>query len=70
MNETTNRWMFPAGCVSLVIGLLGFVASAGVAGGGTPEGSLVAGLLNPLFFVGVPLGLFWIVRGASHKSTR
>jgi hypothetical protein len=58
-DPTRRAW----GIVSIVIGLLSFCASAGLHGGGTPEGSLVAGLLNPLFFVGVPLG-WWLVKSA------
>jgi len=58
-DPTKRAW----GITSIVVGLLSFCASAGLHGGGTPEGSLVAGLLNPLFFVGVPLG-WWLVKSA------
>jgi len=57
------------GVVSLVVGLLGFCASAAVGGGGTIGGSILAGLLNPLFFVGVPLGI-WLLCSTSLKVAR
>jgi hypothetical protein len=55
------EWMLPAGWVTFGLGIAGFIASYNVGGGGTVNGGIVAGLLNPLFFVGVPLGLYWLL---------
>ncbi len=74
------EWMKPAGIISVALGVLGFWASASVGGGGSSEGAILAGLLNPLFFVGVPLGIYWLNRtgffdspamppGSAHKPT-
>ena len=54
------EWQLPAGWVTFGLGIAGFIASYNVAGGGTVEGGIVAGLTNPLFFVGVPLGIYWV----------
>ncbi len=51
------------GICGIAVGICGFVASAVYGGGGSFEGAIVAGLLNPLFFVGIPLGL-WFLRSA------
>jgi hypothetical protein len=55
------EWMLPAGWVTFGLGIAGFIASYNVSGGGTVIGGIVAGLLNPLFFAGVPLGLYWLL---------
>lgn len=55
-------WMKPAGFVAVGFGVLSFLASAAVGGGGGLAGALLAGALNPLFFVGVPLGIYWLRR--------
>jgi hypothetical protein len=56
----------------VIVGLLAFVASAAKGAShakpGAAEdllfaGALIDGLLNPLFFVGFPLGLYWCIRG-------
>ena len=65
-------WMFPAGIVAIILAILAFVASAAKdvshVKPGTPEeflfgGALLSGSLNPLFFIGLPLGLYWCIRG-------
>jgi len=61
-DESAPEWMPTAGTVAVVIGVLGFLASGAVGGGKTLGGAIVAGVLNPLFFVGVPLGLYWLYR--------
>lgn len=53
-------WRNTAGPIALVIGGLGFVASAVVGGQGDFAAGILSGLLNPLFFVSVPLGLYWL----------
>lgn len=53
-------WFLPAGVIALILGVLGFLGSAAVGGGGSAEGSLLAGLTNPLFFIGLPLGIYWL----------
>jgi len=72
--QTAPRWFFPAGVVAIGIGLLAFCASA-VFGSGAEPGdpprfrflaALLSGALNPLFFVGVPLGLYWLYR-SGHR---
>ncbi len=59
-------WMRPAGYVCTIIGVLGFIASFGVALQRAPSPDLLAatlsGILNPLFFVGLPLGIYWLRR--------
>ena len=61
-------WMCPLGWVAAGFGVLGFVASAYVDWERTADvlSAVVAGVLNPLFFVGFPLGLYWL--GAFRKS--
>jgi hypothetical protein len=66
--NTAPSWMGPAGGWALAFGILGFVASAAVGGGPSLEGALVAGVTNPLFFIGVPLGLYWLARSNSGSS--
>jgi len=54
--------MKPAGFIAVAVGGLGFLASVVAGGGGTPVGAIAAGLLNPAFFLGVPLGIYWLYR--------
>lgn len=71
-------WMKPCGYVATAIGVLGFVASvyvelSGVSGGWERAdgadwlGALVSGALNPFFFIGLPLGLYWLSRCGELK---
>ena len=53
-------WRYTAGTIALVIGGLGFVASAVVGGQGDFEAGILSGLLNPLFFISFPLGIYWL----------
>ena len=61
-------WFLPAGIACLVIGLLAFVASAAVSREGDAAGRILVGITNPLFFVGVPLGIYWLVRSGKGGS--
>lgn len=65
---TAPSWKLPAGLISVALGLFAFCASAATGGGGTPEGSLLAGLLNPIFFIGVPLGLYWLYQHVRYPA--
>src|SRR5208282_5013167 len=59
-------WMRPWGYVLTTLGGFAFVASAVNECLASHDPPLVAiifsGLLNPLFFVGVPLGVYWLRR--------
>lgn len=60
MKRRAPGWFLPAGVVAIVSAILGFLASAAVAGKGNLFAGLFAGVLNPLFFVGLPLGVYWL----------
>ncbi len=62
-------WFRPAGIVATILGLLAFLSSFAYGGGGTFAGGLVAGLLNPIFFVGFPLGIYWLRRYGNRRAT-
>ena len=64
--QPTPGWYLPAGVIAVITALLAFFASAAVGGGGDAFGSILAGLLNPLFFVGMPLGVYWLSRYANR----
>lgn len=64
-------WMKPWGYVAAGVGALAFAASvfadlSEVTGGWENAdgsewlGAIVSGALNPLFFIGLPLGLYWL----------
>ncbi len=59
-----------AGIALIVLGSLSFVASAAVGGGGSLAGSLLAGALHPLFFIGVPLGLYLLYDFQAKQGNR
>lgn len=61
-------WLLPAGVVSLVLAVLGFLASAATGGKGNLFAGLLAGVLNPLFFVGLPLGIYWLWQHAKSAQ--
>lgn len=72
-------WMLPAGITALALGVLAFGLGAAKGGAearpGYPPGQkLLIGLLdggtNPLFFVGVPLGCYWLYRSARGPARR
>jgi hypothetical protein len=75
--QPVPTWMFPAGIIAIAVGVLAL--AFGAAHGGAevkpddPPGKvyllgLVEGALNPLFFVGVPLGCYWLYRSAKGSS--
>jgi endogenous inhibitor of DNA gyrase (YacG/DUF329 family) len=55
-------WIFAAGWAAVLIGIAAFIASFNLGAGRhwTFEGGLTAGCLNPLFFIGLPLGIYWL----------
>jgi len=64
------------GSVCAIVGLLAFVASAVQGSGVETEDAvtvLLSGALNPLFFIGVTLGLYWLYQAvkfsAEHSDT-
>ena len=46
----------------MILGGLAFLLGGAAGGGGTPAGAILAGACNPLFFIGVPLGIYWLHR--------
>ena len=61
------EWMLPAGWVSFGLGIAGFIASYNVGPPQRVEERLLQAVLNPLFFIGVPLGFYW---HANHRKAR
>ncbi|MFO0845836.1 MAG: SHOCT domain-containing protein [Gemmataceae bacterium] len=57
------QWMAPWGWLFVWVGLVGYFASAYYRWNDfdSTQG-LIAGFLNPLFFLGVPIGLYWLGR--------
>ena len=56
----TPSWFLPAGIGLVILGLAGFIASAALAvykNSATPGEAILNGLLNPLFFVFLPLAV-------------
>ena len=62
-------WMSTAGGWSVAIGAIAFCASAAMGGGPSLEGAIGAGALNPLFFIGVPLGAYCLWRAQTPGDT-
>jgi len=63
-----SSWMPPAGCIAVVLGLLAFCASA--ARERHFPGGFISGIANPLFFVCVPLGIYWLLRGRTVRQSQ
>jgi hypothetical protein len=72
IHTRTAAWFNIAGMVAIAVGILAFCASAAIGcivsaenswKTPIPEVILVAGSLNPFFFAGVPLGIYWLMRG-------
>jgi len=66
-------WMSPFGKLVSAVGMLGFVASVYVEYNKqlwvkNYTAIALCGILNPLFFVGLPLGLYWMWRSGSFKQ--
>ncbi len=64
----TPSWFLPCGVIAIILAILGFLASAAVGGGGNFFGAILAGCVNPLFFVGLPLGVYWLRRYARNTA--
>ena len=69
-SDSAPSWMRPWGYAFTIIGGLAFVAGAIGEYFREPDPPMVAvivsGLLNPIFFIGLPLGIYWVRR--SKKS--
>ena len=57
---TVPDWRRPWGIIMVCIGALAFLASAVIGGDGDLATAVFAGALNPLFFVCLPLGIYWL----------
>ena len=68
IRKSAPEWYTPAGVIAVVTGVAGFIASAAVGGGRQIEDKMLAGALNPLFFVGVPLGIYWLYARLSREN--
>lgn len=61
--DAPPTWMKPWGWFLVWIGALGFGASVYIHWrAGSEEAALMSGLLNPMFFIGMPIGLYWLKR--------
>jgi hypothetical protein len=72
-------WFNLAGIITIAIAVLAFCASAAVGcvvkninsdPTAVPEVILVNGLLNPFFFLGVPLGIYWLYRAKQQPAAQ
>ncbi|MGA2058896.1 MAG: hypothetical protein ABSG67_00335 [Thermoguttaceae bacterium] len=72
-------WFYIAGVVAIGVGILAFCASAAVGcvvrsinseTTPIPEVILITGLLNPFFFAGVPLGIYWLSRSKQTPAAQ
>jgi hypothetical protein len=54
----------------IAVGLAGFMASGAVGGGPSLAGALIAGTLNPVFFICVPWGLYLLSKHQSMEGER
>ncbi len=72
-------WFKTAGIVAIAVGIVAFCASAAIGcieksihswTTPVPEVVLVTGLLSPFFFVGVPLGIYWLTRGKQTPAPK
>lgn len=61
------EWMKPAWIIALLLGIAGGIASFNFGSGErwSIEGALVATMLNPLVFIGLPLAFYWWSRAVS-----
>ncbi len=79
VHPRSASWFNIAGFIAIAIGILAFCASAAVGcivraenswTTPIPEVILITGVLNPFFFVGVPVGIYWLVRGKQKSVPR
>lgn len=64
-------WFLPAGIIALILAILAFLASAAIEGrDGRSDLTvcLFSGAFNPIFFIGMPLGMYWVVRYAKQPT--
>jgi len=71
-SNSVPSWMRPWGYAFTIIGGLAFVAGAikeySVSRVPPMVAVIVAGLLNPIFFIGLPLGVYWVRRSKKSHS--
>jgi hypothetical protein len=61
--KTAPSWMRPWGWLLTWIGVVAFAATTYVNWNADhARVGLIAGVLNPVFFIGVPVGLYWLKR--------
>jgi hypothetical protein len=79
IHPRSPAWFSFAGILAVAIGLLAFCASAGVGCAvrsinsettPIPQVIVITGILNPFFFVGVPLGFYWMYRGKQPSAPK
>ena len=77
IRKSAPEWYTVGGVIAVCAGIAGFIGvaaiagiifSAAEAGGGTLKKALLCGALNPLFFVGVPLGVYWLYTRLSREN--
>jgi len=77
IHPRSASWFYIAGIVAIGVGILAFCASAAIGcivraenswTDPTAEVILVAGVLNPFFFTGVPLGIYWLSRSKQKPA--
>ena len=57
------------GVASIVFSIVSFLASFAYGGGGTVSGGIVSGCLDPLFFIGLPFGIYLLRSRAKSDET-
>jgi hypothetical protein len=80
IHPRTPAWFSFAGIMAVAIGILAFCVSAAVGyyvryvinseSTSVLQAIVIAGFLNPFFFVGVPLGIYWLSRGKKSSMPR
>ncbi len=58
--KTVPEWFLAAGLLSIIVAAAGFIASAIYGSGAIGGATIIAGVLNPFFFIGAPLGFYWL----------
>lgn len=59
-----------AGSALIILGGFALLASAVIGGEGDLGSGIIAGLLNPIFFIGVPLGIYLLRKGSQDVAAR
>lgn len=60
--QAAPGWFRPAGIAAVALGVLAFCAEVAQEHNRDVAVNMFSGMTNPLFFVGVPLGLYWLYR--------